>query len=97
MDIGARLRNRPSETPVELAGIVAYQQEPARPPAFGALSLSTLPQRISVDDAQACDLPDSPTGWAALSVSCFSYGNGGIPILDLSQIFSEPSRIGSNH
>jgi chemotaxis signal transduction protein len=97
MDVGARLSDRAGDRRVKLAGIVAYRQQPTRAPVFGALSLSTLPQRISVGDDQACDLPGSPAGWAALSISCFSNGKGAIPILDLDRIFANPSLDGPNH
>lgn len=69
--------------------VVAYMSEQKNMQEYGAILSSKLPERIKVDDKQACELPDSPEKWSMLAISCFSHDNyGTVPILDLPRIFS---------
>lgn len=57
--------------------------------AFGALRLSTPPQRIEADDAYACELSEAQRGWRELSKSCFARDGQPVPVLDLASMFME--------
>ena len=73
-----------------LIGVVAYIDLKKHQQSYGALLLHKLPIRIEVDDKQACDLPESPPGWAGLAISCFKYkDNVQVPIIDIPAIFTE--------
>lgn len=68
------------------AVIAAWQTEPGAPLRHGALCLMRLPNPVHVDDSMACDLPDAPH-WHNLGISCFSFENGPVPIVDVSRVF----------
>jgi chemotaxis signal transduction protein len=89
MDLAAWLHQQPA-APHEskLAGIVGYQAMPGAAPAYGALLLAGIPERIRVADDQACLLPKRPVGWRNLAIACFNHGGQPIPVLDLPHIFS---------
>jgi chemotaxis signal transduction protein len=73
----------------KLIGVVAYYDLEKKQQCHGALLIHKVPVRIEVDDKQACDLPESPVGWAKLANSCFEYtDNKYVPILDIPRIFS---------
>lgn len=74
-----------------LMAVVAFQKYPNSKIRYGSLLLNSPPQRIRVDDRQACDLPESPTGWRDLAIACFEQAQlGPVPILDLPSVFSLP-------
>jgi chemotaxis signal transduction protein len=87
MDLAAWLREEPTQSQQTLAGVVAYQTQPEADPAFGALLLAGIPERVRVADDQACALPAQPPNWQMLAISCFRQGEQPIPILDLPHIF----------
>jgi chemotaxis signal transduction protein len=89
MDLAAWLHpEKPVRRSQTLAGVFAYQIAPGAMPAYGALLLAGIPERTRVADDQICALPKQPTGWRALTISCFKRGDDPIPILDLPHIFS---------
>ncbi len=88
MDPAAWLRGQPSPREQTLVGVFAYQTQPGAEPDYAALLLAAIPERVRVTDAQACALPEQPSGWRTLSISCFQRGGQPIPILDLPFIFS---------
>lgn len=71
-----------------VAGVFAYQQQPGEAPRYGALWLATPPTRLSVDDKQACDLPEPAPAWKKLALSCFVHEGVAVPILDLRRLYS---------
>jgi chemotaxis signal transduction protein len=88
LDVAAWLRGRrASAVPLSLVGIFAYQATPETV-AFGALPLLVPPPRRRVSDDQACALPEQPSGWSRIALSCFSDGDRKVPILDLRHLFS---------
>ena len=69
--------------------IVAYISAQENVQEYGAILSSQPPVRITVDDKQSCELPDTPERWSMLAISCFSHNvYGTVPILDLPRIFS---------
>ena len=88
MDLAAWLRGQPSPRNRTLAGVFAHQAQPGEEPSYGALLLAAIPTRARVTDSQACALPEQPSGWRTLAISCFQHGGQPIPILDLPFIFT---------
>ena len=55
---------------------------------LGALLLEKVPERVLVDDDDACDLPDAGIDWSGTAISCFHHEKyGAVPILDLAALF----------
>jgi len=72
-----------------LVGIIAYQAAPGSAISLAGMLLGEVPERIRVTDEQACALPESPSGWYQVSISCFEHPDyGAVPILDLPRLFS---------
>lgn len=93
MDVAMRLVARPASESGSrgLIVVTAFQQYPGAAPRHGALLLSTAPVRIRVNDAQACELPESQPVWRRLAVACFEHSDRGpVPVLDLRALFSLP-------
>ncbi len=88
MDLAAWLRGQPTQPARKMAGVVAYQPRAGTDPEYGVLLLNGIPTRARVSDTQACKLPEQPTGWRTLAISCFLHANDPVPILDLPHIFS---------
>ncbi len=86
VDIGTVFLQRPPLS-APFVGVVAYPRLEGKGVQFGAISLLALPARITVDDEQACDLPDQPVGWKEISISCFSLEGSPCPILDTPALF----------
>jgi chemotaxis signal transduction protein len=90
MDLPLRLLGQHSLSQGLLA-VVAFQKYPEATIRHGALLLDSPPVRIRVEDSQACDLPESPSGWRHLAIACFEQAQQGpVPILDLSRVFLLP-------
>jgi chemotaxis signal transduction protein len=88
MDLPSRLTGRRTLNP-GLVAVVAFSKCPEVKTLHGALLLNSPPQRIRVDDRQACDLPESPSGWEHLAIACFEQSKyGPVPVLDLPRVFS---------
>lgn len=69
-------------------GIVRYRRDPSTPQQFGAMKMTAVPQRVTVDDQMACDLPDSLAAWRPFCLSCFDLDGVAVPVLDLARLFS---------
>lgn len=80
-----------------LAAIVAYQESRRAPVQLGALLIAAPPVRIMVSDDDACALPATPTRWRAIAMSCVSYGERPVPILDLRLMFSDALSAGRSN
>ncbi len=70
-------------------GVVRYRPISSSRQRFGALKMTAIPQRVSVDDGMACELPDSHHCWRPFSVSCFSLDGHPVPVLDLARVFAQ--------
>jgi hypothetical protein len=88
MDLAAWLRGQPAPRERTLVGVFAYQARPEAEPDYGALLLAAIPERARVTDDQACALPEQPSGWRTLALSCFQRGGQPVPILDLPLAFT---------
>lgn len=89
MDLAAFLQRRESSSDTAVVGIVEVQApQEAQAPLYGGLRLEDPPIRATVNDGQACGLPDSPSGWDEIAISCFEDERGAVPILSLQRLFS---------
>lgn len=70
-----------------LTAITVYQTVAGEPLRHGALELSVMPRTVTVADSMACDLPDSSPSINELAISCFSYENVAVPVIDLTRVF----------
>jgi chemotaxis signal transduction protein len=70
----------------KLLAVVAYQKSANDPVTHGCLRLDAFPKMISVDDLQACPLPDP--SWRAIALSCFQDHDKAIPIVSLERVFN---------
>ena len=50
--------------------------------------LPALPETVFVDDSMACELPNDSPLWPAISLSCFSYRDEAIPIVDTGRLLN---------
>lgn len=81
---GCKTNDEPS-----LVGVVAYQESSSNTIEYGVLHLIKPPKKVSVHDAQVCELPNDEIGWDNIAISCFADNDQNpIPILNLSRIFS---------
>ena len=71
-----------------IIGIFRYRTGESTEIEYGALAMESIPERISVNDDQASELPRIPRGWRQLALSCIQHEEQLIPILDLPQLFS---------
>jgi hypothetical protein len=88
MDLAVWLQGQSTPRVRSFVGIVAYQGIPGKPPDYGAVMLSDIPNRVLVHDDQSCPLPQQPVGWKSLAIACYDDGKNVIPILDLFFVFS---------
>ena len=75
-----------------VTAIAVYQTVPGEPLRHGALQLNAMPKTITVADNMACALPESQPSLSELAISCFSYENLAIPVIDLTRVFENASR-----
>ncbi len=75
-----------------VTAIAVYQTVPGEPLRHGALELNVMPKTISVTDNMACALPNSASFINELAISCFSYENLAVPIIDLTRVFERTPR-----
>jgi hypothetical protein len=95
MDMAARLGAASQR--LRLLAVACYQDQAGKAPRFGALQLSAAPTPIAVTDHAGCPLPEQPTAWNRLALSCFDYRGVPVPILHLGRIFSgAPAAIHDN-
>lgn len=70
-----------------VTAIAVYQTVPGEPLRHGALELSVMPKTVTVADNMACALPDTSSVINELAISCFSYENLAVPVIDLTRVF----------
>lgn len=85
LDLAAWLHGQVGDSHQKLTGIVAYHS--GQNVSYGALLLADIPERVQINDSQACPLPEYPSNWDQLAISCFRRGEKPIPILDLPYLF----------
>jgi chemotaxis signal transduction protein len=66
--------------------VLAYQPAPGAAIEHGAIAIDTLPDTIHIDDALACEAPDSKA-WRAIAISCFESGGLPVPVVDTAALF----------
>ena len=94
VDVGADPRSEPDDAPPggAVTAIAVYQTVPGEPLRNGALALSGMPKTVTVADNMACALPESHLPISELAISCFSYENLAVPVIDLTRIFERTPR-----
>jgi len=95
VDFGATSSNEPEDALPGgvVTAIAVYQTVPGEPLRHGALQLTVMPRTVTVADNMACALPETNSVIGALAISCFSYENYAVPVIDLTRVFeSTPSR-----
>ena len=70
-----------------VTAIAVYQTVPGEPLRHGALELSVMPRTVTVADNMACALPETSSLINDVAISCFSYENLAVPVIDLTRIF----------
>ena len=70
-------------------GVAVYQHESTEFSQYASMYLDGMPENIMVNDNQICDLPKEQKYWEPFALSCFSYHETAIPIIDLAYLFSE--------
>ncbi len=91
-DVGAWSDGAIASVPDQVVAIVGFASDGDTSPGFGGLLLTATPQRIDVDDACACTLPQALMRWRPISCACFESAGRPLPVLDLSRLFgSDPS------
>jgi len=75
-----------------VTAIAVYQTVPGEALRHGALQLSVMPKTVTVADNMACALPDSHSSLGDFTISCFSYENTAVPVIDLSRVFERTPR-----
>lgn len=86
IDMAALLGGAPLSS--RLLVVAAYREQSGEALRFGAFLLSSPPVAITVDDDQACPLPEQPGAWSKFAVSSFGHQGEAIPVLHLARIFS---------
>lgn len=81
-------RQKMMRTHSGVIGIAIYQEDSSKPLTYAGLHLAETPLSIFVSDEQACELPAQKKEWSPITISCFTYKNDAIPIIDLAAIFS---------
>ncbi|MDH3601477.1 MAG: chemotaxis protein CheW, partial [Candidatus Tectomicrobia bacterium] len=89
IDLTAWLTGQPAERAHASVGIVGWQERLGTIPQYGALLFTGMPQKVQVRDEQVCDLPEQPSAWKAVAISCFQHDGQPVPILDVLHIFSD--------
>ncbi len=72
----------------KIIGLTVYQKAPKEQLIYAAIHLDNMPTVIEVEDSQLTDLPANEPTWSALSLSCFSYEEHTVPILNLAALYS---------
>lgn len=85
MDLSIRINHTGSKA--NLLAIVAYQTDEPASAGLAGILLAAPPQRITVNDAQACTLDESMAAWRELANASFTRDNAVIPVLNLSRLF----------
>jgi len=89
LDVISLFEQKVIQTSSQIVGIAIYQQNPSAPIHYAGLRLANMPLSVYVSDEQMCDLPADQPFQEPLAISCFSYENKEIPIIDFAYLFSE--------
>jgi chemotaxis signal transduction protein len=89
VSFGADTRSEPDDARYRAAvtAIAVYQTVPGEPLRHGALRLSAMPKTATVADDMACALSDCHSSMSDFAISCFSYENSAVPVIDLTRVF----------
>lgn len=93
MDIGGVL-GFPESDGSSLMNLIAFQEQPGQPLQYVAIKVKIAPQKIQVDDALTCELPEEirESVLSKICLSCFSNENRPVVILDIARLCSAEFR-----
>ena len=93
MDVAVLLGHPPDEMKTRLS-LLTYQEIPGAALQQLAISVVRTPQKIRVDDGQACELPEEVNSSVLMPIclSCFSHDDQPVIILDIARICSAEFR-----
>ncbi len=94
MDISMLLGQPTADESKTLISLVAYQIESRAPLQHLALRVSKAPEKIQVDDEQACELPEEMNTSLLMPIflSCFTYAERTAIIFDFASLCSAEFR-----
>ena len=94
VDLGSEFRGESDdgEQGGAVTAIAVYQTVPGEPLRHGALQLTVMPKTVTVADNMACALPESGSPLGELAISCFSFDNFAVPVIDLTRVFERNPR-----
>ena len=97
MDIAALLGHPPAEE-ISPMSVVTYQQQPGAPLQHLAISVTSAPEKIRVEDEQVCELPEELNTGVLMPVtlSCFTHDTRPVIILDIAGLCSAKFRDAAN-
>ena len=82
-----------SPEPIRDLAVLAYQDTPGAPLHYVALALQIAPERITVDDASRCELPEDDSElWQQIAVACFARDLQPTPIISIKRLCSAEFR-----
>jgi hypothetical protein len=93
VDLGAGFRSDAEDDyGAAVTAIAVYQTVPGEPLRHGALQLTVMPKTVTVADNMACALSESRSLISELAISCFSFDNFAVPVIDLTRVFERNPR-----
>lgn len=71
-------------------GVLCYQTSAGQALEYGAVVLHQQPEKIQVNDLQACELSSNQHCYQAISLACFEHRGIATPVFDLARLFTLP-------
>jgi len=91
MDMATRI-SRKKQQSRRLLAVAGFQYQPGGATRFVGLTIETPPLAITVGDDQAMVLTaNHALNWGGLALSCIEHNGKTVPILNLDQIFAQPT------
>ena len=94
LDLGALYGSVASLSEPSFVCLLAYQEAPGLPLQHLAVPVNSAPEKVEVDDEQACELAEGPGDelLRAISISCFSHAQVPVAIVDIARLCSREFR-----
>lgn len=72
----------------DVIGIAVYQETITGDLNYAAMHLAMMPTPLFVDNRDACELPAHLDYWQPYTLSCFTYEEQPIPIIDFTKLYA---------
>jgi len=94
IDLGVSFQGQSSLSELSYIAIIRYRpaKKGDKELVQAAILLTEMPIRINIDDSFACSLPEKFQTLKTLIVSCFTFEDKSIPVLDLASVFSRSAQ-----